>query len=103
MAFSYTGAERVIDALKLIEVGKDADTGFSRITVEQGNEIARIIAAEGGYAVFNMLDERPGQFDGNYSATNWHWKLRQARNDRNNDFFAILAGENVTTDDEGTE
>jgi hypothetical protein len=91
MAFSYTGAENVIAALKLIEVGKDPESGYSRITVEQGNRIGEIVAANGGYSTFVELDERPGQFDGNYSATGWHWKLRQARNDTRNDFFAIIA------------
>ena len=91
MAFTYTGAENVIEALKLIPVGKDPVTGFSRITIEQGNLIARLVAQNGGIATFIELDERPGQFDGNYSATGWHWKLRQARNDSRNDFFDIIA------------
>lgn len=41
-------------------------------------------------SLFIELDERPGQFDSGYASNDWHWKLRQARNDAGNRFFDLI-------------
>ena len=42
-----------------------------------------------GYDLFQQLDEKPGWYDGNYAAGDWHWKLRRARNQAPGFFDAI--------------
>jgi len=42
-----------------------------------------------GYDLFQQLDEKPGWYDGNYAAGDWHWKLRRARNQAPDFFEAI--------------
>lgn len=84
----------VIRALVALEPTET--TSITHISPEQGNEIARLF--EGDYSLFVKLDEQPGLFtspwyhgvDGVYDYNGWHWKLRQARNDRRNHFFDIL-------------
>ena len=45
-----------------------------------------------GYDLFQQLDEKPGYYDGNYAAGDWHWKLRRARNQAPDFFDAINQG-----------
>ena len=88
----------IIRYLAELEPGDDSST-YKRITPEQGNDIARLF--EGDINLFRELDEKPGHYtspyyhgvDGEYSYNLWHYKLRQARNDNRNQFFAIMAGE----------
>lgn len=89
------------DARTVIRALVALDVTNNRVTPEQGDEIARLFG--GDYRLFNELDERPGAFaspyyhgqEGVYNPydANWHWKLRQARNDRRNHFFDILREE----------
>lgn len=93
MSWTYSGAREVINFLRELEPTEPGVVyDFVHISAEQGNEIARFIAARGGYDLFVELDERPGRFDGAYASHDWHWKLRQARNDGSNDFFDLLNG-----------
>ena len=78
-----TGADVVIGYLRELEV---ADS----VSPEQGDAIALVINAHGGRSLFVELDERPGQFDHGYASGDWHWKMRQARNDRRNRFFDLI-------------
>ena len=81
----YLQAREVIDYLRALDV-------VERVSPQQGDEIGAFICERGGYTLFRLLDERPGQFDENYAIGNWHWKLRQARNDGRNHFFEFLNG-----------
>lgn len=42
-------------------------------------------------ADFMELDERPGQYEGDYNRLTWHTKLRQVRNTAGNTLFEYLA------------
>lgn len=42
-----------------------------------------------GTTLFMEMDERPGAFDHKYNETDWHWKLRRARNRAPGFFKAI--------------
>lgn len=55
--------------------------------------VLEIIPAEDRFAVFQELDERPGQFPG-YSdgGPEWHWKLRRTRNSSDDATFGRLVG-----------
>ena len=71
----YDAARSVIDKLAALE-------GY--------DEVAVLEAITGiGYDLFQQLDEKPGYYDGNYAASNWHWKLRRARNQAPDFFDAI--------------
>lgn len=75
---AFEKAERVIHQLR--EYDCDDATYNGDVVVD----IVRGI----GRHVFIELDERPGQFEGsNY--TDWHWKLRRARNNHPDFFDAI--------------
>ena len=91
---NHAKAQEVIDFLLTLcadETREDplGQAGHARISPAQGNRIAAFIAERGGYDLFVELDERPGQFDAGPNGL-WHWKLRQARNDRRNQFFDRL-------------
>lgn len=68
---------------------------YSRISNFQGEFIASLF--EGDFTLFAELDERPGAYtspyyhgiDGHHRYNDWHWKLRQARNNCPR-FFDIL-------------
>lgn len=97
MAVHDAAAQEVIDLLReLIPGGWNAPGKalYTNVTEAQGDQIALWLAERGGYSLFVELDERPGQFDPNYRSTDWHWKLRQARNGCTQ-FFDIL--NNTTT------
>lgn len=81
-----SAAEEVVEFLRELE---PAHADPSRISQEQGEQIAEFLHERGGYKLFVELDERPGQFDHAYARGDWHYKLRQARNGCR-EFFAIL-------------
>lgn len=88
---------RVIRAIVSIEAEKP-EGGYSRITEEQGEDIARLF--RGSFELFRELDEAPGRYtspwyhgvEGVYGYDTWHWKLRQARNSCEL-FFEIIEGD----------
>ena len=69
----------------------DARAVIGKLTAIDGyDEQAVIDVITGiGYDLFQQLDEKPGWYDGNYAAGDWHWKLRRARNQAPDFFEAI--------------
>lgn len=87
-------ARTVIRALVELEPG---EVDGHRLSPEDGDWIAELF--DGDSALFYELDNRPGRFASEFYHgvpgastydSGWHWKLRQARNDRRNHFFEIL-------------
>lgn len=64
----------VVEAIAAIDVTNKVN-GYSRITADQATEIAALF--NGDSSLFWELDNHPPPSD---SGAEWHWKLRQARN-----------------------
>lgn len=83
---SYEAGLNIVHKLCDLEV-KDG-----KVTTDTAAEIGRMfkgVRDKGG--VFRYLDEKPGSYGYNIGGKEWHWKLRQARNNHPI-FFDILSG-----------
>lgn len=79
-------ARSVIEALTQIE--PETTDPYKKISEEQGEQIAALF--EGNIGLFIELDERPGKYTTIAPIDDWHYKLRQARNNCRR-FFEILS------------
>jgi hypothetical protein len=77
-------AHSVITALAGIEPDPSG-----RISTDQGASIATLF--DGDIELFIELDERPGAYEHIAPVDDWHYKLRQARNNCP-DFLKALSG-----------
>lgn len=78
---TYDQAYAVIAQLTELEVPG------GRVSQELGERIAAMFA--GDVSAFTMLDSQSGRFPDPYD---WHWKLRQARNNTAGFFDLLAAG-----------
>lgn len=67
-----------------------AETLIPQLEAADGDDEVLALMDGVPFIVFELLDEKPGLFDGDYRQHTWHIKLRQVRNDPGNDLFDRL-------------
>jgi hypothetical protein len=76
---------RVVERLAHLEVD-------SSLTDEHKQEVIDVLVQEGcDYYDFQDLDEKPGRFGYKVDGKEWHYKLRQVRNDPSAKLFERLS------------